>query len=283
MPHPFPQTQNRDGGWPYREGCSWTEPTVYAMLAQYAAGPSADSLERGFAWLRAVQRPDGGWPPLAAVPESTWVTALVALLPPERLGRAAWGRAIDWLLHRTGQESTFLHRLILRLRGGEAGDSLEHHGWPWYPGTAAWVVPTAVSVLALGRAQCRQPSGAIAERLASGRRFLLSRRCPDGGWNHGSVRILNQDGRSYPETTGVALLACAKAAGDELAASCATARKHLAEARSADAVSWLKMALRAHGCLPADLARREVPARDVREAALSILAAAGRNLLLEES
>src|SRR6202161_3126536 len=48
--------QNHDGGWPYRKGgSSWTEPTVFALLAQSAGESDPQSLERGFHWLRSVQ------------------------------------------------------------------------------------------------------------------------------------------------------------------------------------------------------------------------------------
>src|SRR5947207_15969319 len=77
--------QNRDGGWPYVRGTSWTEPTVYAVLALAAAGEHS-AAGRGLNWLRARQLRDGGWPPQAGFDESNWVTALVALLPPELLG-----------------------------------------------------------------------------------------------------------------------------------------------------------------------------------------------------
>ena len=60
------QRQNSDGGWPYVRGVSWTEPTVYAILALLAAGE--DTLAgRGVEWLRSIQRPDGGWPPKGGI------------------------------------------------------------------------------------------------------------------------------------------------------------------------------------------------------------------------
>src|ERR1039458_6918717 len=92
--------QNRDGGRPYVRGSSWTEPTVYAVLALLAAGET-EPAQRGLQWILATGRPDGGWPPQAGVDQSTWVTALVALLPPEQLGARAPARAIAWLLGTT--------------------------------------------------------------------------------------------------------------------------------------------------------------------------------------
>src|SRR5579864_7531879 len=104
--------QNHDGGWPYRSGgSSWTEPTVFALLAQSAHQGDAQSIERGLDWLRAAQRADGGWPPCPPVTQSTWVTALVALLPGEKLGRACYANAIQWLMGQTGKETSFAYRL----------------------------------------------------------------------------------------------------------------------------------------------------------------------------
>src|ERR1039458_2543491 len=61
--------QNRDGGWPYVRGASWTEPTVYAILALLAAGEMAGA-RRGLEWLRVKQLSDGGWPPQTGFDES---------------------------------------------------------------------------------------------------------------------------------------------------------------------------------------------------------------------
>src|ERR1017187_1428666 len=94
--------QNSDGGWPYVRGGSWTEPTVYAVMALLAAG-ERESARRGIEWIRAAGRPDGGWSPRAEIDESSWVTGLVALLPPAELGVELHERAIRWLLGIQGK------------------------------------------------------------------------------------------------------------------------------------------------------------------------------------
>jgi len=172
--------QNRDGGWPYVRGASWTEPTVYAILALLAEGDT-QTAGRGLRWLPTVQRPDGGWSPRAGVEESTWVTALVALLPRERLGREAHARAIQWLLCTQGRESTISYRLREWLLGNRRPDDQQFPGWPWIPGTAAWVGTTALAILALEKEARRRPSPAIAERVAEGRGFLRARMVPGRG------------------------------------------------------------------------------------------------------
>ena len=113
--------QNRDGGWPYVRGASWTEPTVYAVLALLSAGENAPA-QRGLEWLRSLQLRDGGWPPQTGFDESNWVTALTALAPPAHLGAQEHERAIRWILTATGEEST----AVFRLRRWLLGESPKH-------------------------------------------------------------------------------------------------------------------------------------------------------------
>ncbi len=242
--------QNRDGGWPYVRGASWTEPTAYAVLALLAAGET-EPARRGLRWILATQRPDGGWPVQAGVDQSAWVTALVALVPPEHLGAGAHARAIEWLLATTGRESTPAYRLREWLLGNPRLTEEEFPGWPWVPDTAAWVGPTSLAVLALDREYGRRPQSAIRARIDSGRRFLRARMCREGGWNHGSVRAMGYESRPYPETTGIALAALRGVRSPKTECALAVARRFLAECRSADALNWLRLGLLAHGQLPA--------------------------------
>jgi squalene cyclase len=260
-------SQNADGGWPFRARESCTEVTALAALAQAASGGPPRSYQQALAWLQGAQRSDGGWPPMASVAQSTWVTSLVLLLPASHLGEARHARGVEWLLGLQGKETTLLHKIDERVHGIETPPEELNPGWPWFPGTAAWVGATASAILALRKAR---QSDRVRERIDAGQRFLLSRRCQDGGWNHGSVRALGIEADSYPETTGVALLALKGISDGVLRKSIECARRQLAECRSTEAANWLTLALRSQGI--ADLPFSQRRCHDPRDRALQMLA-----------
>jgi hypothetical protein len=276
--------QNADGGWSYNHGGgSWTEPSCYALLALAANGmASSDAARRGTRWLGQLQRADGGWPPRQAVPESTWVTALALLLPTDLIQGEARAHASEWLLAQTGRESGLIRRIRMRLLGATPDPAQAFDGWPWYPGAAAWVTPTALSLLALGKLGRQAGDIRVRDRIAEGQRFLLARRCRDGGWNHGSTKALGYDSDSYPETTGVALLGLHGSGSNEIAPALALAERQLADCRSLEGASWLTLGLLAQGRRPVPV---ELPDRggtiEIAIAALAASAAGGRNLFLE--
>jgi squalene cyclase len=275
--------QNQDGGWAYRRGGSWTEPTAFALLALLAEGQTSEASARALRWLRNLQRSDGGWPPNPSVAQSTWVTALAVLLLADDNDTGAEGRAVGWILAQTGRESGLLHRIRMRLLGFGGEGSSEATGWPWYPETAAWVSPTALTVLALEKVNRRLNRADVEDRRRTGRAFLLEKMCEDGGWNHGSSKALGYEAKSYPETTGLALLALHGAQSPKLGKGIAAAQRHLRTCRSAEGISWLQMGLHAHS-QPADLPDdRPIICRNVLDSSLGVIARAamaGKNVLL---
>lgn len=262
--------QNTDGGWSYRpSGSSWTEPTCLALLAlRRLAGPQVG---RGFAWLSLQRRSDGGWGPRPGIAESTWVTSLglLALHSAGRLNRD--DAAIRWLTEVAGAESGWMVRLRTYLLGGSDGIDSSKRGWPWFPRSSAWVAPTAMALVALERVHRSFLSVDLLKRASEGKAFLLSRRCADGGWNHGSSRALGYDGPSYPETTGMALLALAGEA--QAAQSINKALEHLSRCRSVESWSWLRMGLWAQKA-NASAQRPQLRIHDTRDASLYLLAEA---------
>jgi hypothetical protein len=123
-------------------------------------------------------------------------------------------------------------------------------GWPWVPGSAAWVSPTALATLALDGENRLHPAASLASRVEAGRRFLFNRMCKGGGWNHGATRALGYESGPYPETTGMALVALRGCAGAETDQSLSVALRFLDQCRSADALNWLRLGLTAHGRMP---------------------------------
>ena len=261
--------QNPEGGWGYGSTESWTEPTALAILALRAHGIRQSVVDKGLRWLAKCQRADGGWPPNPQVRESTWVTALALLAFKDN------PRALAWLMEQSGRESGIVQRLRLWMLGVDPAVDTKNHGWPWFPGTAAWVAPTALSILAMSR----YGSPEVRERVATGRAFLLSRVCGDGGWNHGSTRALGYESSSYPETTGLALLALRGT--PNLSRSIERAQQHLRDCPSTQGACWLRLGLLSHG-QPATM--KQLACRNQLDTSLYLLASiagSDRNPLLD--
>src|SRR5581483_7057170 len=122
-------------------------------------------------------------------------------------------RAVDWLLGTAGNESALGKRVLLGIGRalGMVQDqrNLSMKGWPWKADTASWVEPTAHALVALRQAAGQEKkldTSTLRERSQLGEGMLLDVRATDGGWNYGNRTARGEDLRSYPETTGIALV-----------------------------------------------------------------------------
>ena len=64
------------------------------------------------------------------------------------MAKKSGARGIAWLVNTTGGESAPVYRFREWLLG-KTGSGRSTPGWPWFPGNAAWVGPTALAVIAL--------------------------------------------------------------------------------------------------------------------------------------
>ena len=268
---PLLDVQQSDGGWAYGTNSSWTEPTCYAILAMRAVDGPERALGRASEWLARRQRRDGGWSPGPAVEQSTHVTSLSILALTGMDGyEDSTAKGVAWLLQQSGAESSFWARLA-RVATGTRSSATDHVGWPWFPGAAAWVIPTSMAILALSKQQRR---GDIDSRIDEARSFLLSRRCPDNGWNHGGLFRPGETPFSYPETTGIALLALRGWDPLSLGPSLRRGEQHTHDPRSSEGANWLRLGLAAHGRDPGPPSAK-YRNWTVNQVALGIIAQAG--------
>jgi hypothetical protein len=204
-------------------------------------------IDRAGAWLASVGRREGGFAPAPGVEEATAVTSLVilALSGLDRY-REMLDRAAQWLAGFRGAENSALIQAFRTILGRRSA-ATDHGAWPWYPGTASWVAPTSLTILALEKHLAPSLPAPVGRRVFEGRKFLLVRRCPDHGWNHGGITVANEVPFSYPETTGLALLALRDFPDAGLAASLDHAEALYREVPSAEGEYWLRLALLAHG------------------------------------
>jgi hypothetical protein len=83
----------------------------------------------------------------------------------------------------------------------------DKYGWPWISGSASWVIPTALSVIAIKQFTVCNRSEESEERIHLGVEMLLDRACVDGGWNSGNSVVYGVPLRPHFEATAIALLA----------------------------------------------------------------------------
>jgi hypothetical protein len=275
--------QNSDGGWPYLAGRSWTEPTAMALLACHAYthadeprnSATAHACARGLSWLATTQRADGGWAPNNQVDASTSVTSLaaLALLRASRYQDQA-EKAVSWTQRQVYSDRLTLGLLLSRLTGqppAHAPGSV-----PWYPETAGWVIPTSLSVVALQQAGQIWKTSQFLATVRQSQAYLLSRRCSDGGWNHGGSNTRSESAGSYPETTGIALIALSSLPPDQVSAPVAVGQALLTNPESLEGLSWLQMGLLANRKVAPDPVSCRLQPRNSRDAALRLLALAAR-------
>ncbi|MFL6351477.1 MAG: prenyltransferase/squalene oxidase repeat-containing protein [Bryobacteraceae bacterium] len=270
------EAQNADGGWGYQKGSSWTEPTALALLALEAHQCKGSAYDRACAWLRTKQRLDGGWAPNPSVDTSTWVTTLVLLALPEMDFLAGkYQGAVNWTIQQIRPEPTALERLILRVRGLPHIEEISG-GSPWFPATAAWIGPTVMSVIALSEAERRKRDEGLRTYINRAKQYIVSRRCQDGGWNHGGTSFRSQNAESYPEMTGMALLALQGMPASDLSASIERAEYLLSCPGSIEGLSWLQMGLMMQGRDHLDI-RTDLVCRTTRDTCLRLLALAAHS------
>lgn len=268
------EAQNPDGGWAYSKGASWTEATALALLALAAHKITGAARERARAWLLETQRRDGGWAPNPAIDTSTSMTSVAVLaLSHVDPKSPALARGFGWILEQENGELPVIERIALRLLG--AAPPKAPGGSPWFPNTAAWIGPTVMSVLALTRAGSqRNPDyKRLSSAIRLAQQYILSRACKDGGWNHGGSAFRSEDAESYPEMTGMALLALQNISPAELRKPLERAEAFLARPQTAEALSWLQLAMIRHGA-PVDLSAARPVCRNNRDVCLRLVALA---------
>jgi len=234
-------SQHPDGGWGYRaqtQSVSYVEPTAAAILAL------KDDAARGRArdFLLSIQRPDGGWGIAALDPESGWMTAWAVLaLAQFPDAHDAATRGAQWLVNMEGLRVTDEPSRAVIRRRLQIDSTLR--GWPWQPGDAAWVHPTALAILALGAVGKSSDS-----RARDGLVYLFDRAVASGGWNTGNPEMLDRPVPATIQDTAVALLALHAAGFDASDKRVANAiqflRDVLVRAKTSAELAWGIYALR---------------------------------------
>ena len=204
--------QNESGGWGYYPGQqSVVESTAAVLLALKGYPNAKNSLKTGLSWLLDNQHNDGGWGHNELDTESGWHTswallALKNLIP----GDKSINKAIEWLTSVGNNQITHEDFSSNNLpQNSNAGALI----WPWLPGQACWIEPTALAVFALEGIAHSQVS---AKRIQAALDYFNNNRTPMGGWDIGNAGPYETVVEPDAYRTALVLLTLARVKPDEI-------------------------------------------------------------------
>jgi hypothetical protein len=238
------------GGWAALASSSQPaiEPTCYSALA-LASAPVGD-IERALAFLLRTQNPNGSWPAFAGDDQDgAWVTSLALMALPEVMPAIpARLQGFHWLMNCAGKESNWFWKWKFRTADRHVRFDPDKYGWPWFPDTVSWVVPTAFAVLALSQLPCSCGGlERVAPRIDCGIQMLFDRACPGGGWNAGNGVVYGTALAPHPDDTAIALLALSDRGPDAIVQNGVQYLERVAPTLTAPwSLAWTILALTAH-------------------------------------
>ena len=239
------------GGWATRASSSQAaiEPTCYSALVLDSAPMSHAGRAQEF--LLRSQNPNGSWPAFAGDDQDgAWVTSLALIsLADQPAAVSARLKGFEWLMNSAGQESNWFWNWKFRTADRQVRFDPDKFGWPWFPGTVSWVVPTAFALLALNQrsCSCNRLEG-FPSRVQLGVEMLLDRACPDGGWNAGNSVVYGSGMAPHPDDTATALLVLSDRRQHPVVKSSIRYLEHVAPTLTAPwSLAWTILALAAYG------------------------------------
>jgi hypothetical protein len=122
----------------------------------------------------------------------------------------------------------------------------DKYGWPWFPGTVSWVIPTALSVIALKQSARCCRTERIVNRIQLGTEMLRDRACPQGGWNAGNGIVFGSALAPHIDTTAIALLALTEREDMTVVQGLNWLRQACVDCSSAYSLAWSSIAFTVH-------------------------------------